>query len=139
LANRYEIHSSWIPAYFTDIPLVGLLRTTSISESSNLFFNCFIHQKLSFVEFWLRFDITLECQRREELKVDMISIHSTSLLSTPWPMTKQISILYTHHVFRIFQKEVVAARDYCFVVQILQQNGVKIVIINDGSMREKCG
>jgi hypothetical protein len=49
LANRYEICSSWIPIYFTDIPLAGLLRTTSISENSNSFFNHFIHQKLSFV------------------------------------------------------------------------------------------
>jgi hypothetical protein len=39
-------------------------------------------------------------------------------------------------VFRIFQKEVVVARDHCFVVQILQQDDVKIAIINDGSMRE---
>jgi hypothetical protein len=49
----------------------------------------------------------------------------------PRPIEKQVSILYMHHVFRIFQKEVVAARDHCFVVQILQHNGVKIIIIND--------
>jgi hypothetical protein len=79
LANRYEICSSWIPSYFTDIHLVGLLRTTSISESSNSFFNNFIHQKLSF---GFNFDTALECQQHEELKANMISIHSTPLLST---------------------------------------------------------
>jgi hypothetical protein len=63
MANRFEIRKSWIPAYFMDIPLAGVLRTTSRSESSNSFFNRFIHRKLSFVEFWLRYDTTLECQR----------------------------------------------------------------------------
>jgi transposase-like protein len=59
LANRYHIRKSWIPVYFMDIPLAGVLRTISRSESSNSFFNRFIHRKLSFVEFLLRFDAAL--------------------------------------------------------------------------------
>jgi hypothetical protein len=88
LANRFEIHKSWIPAFFMDVPLAGVLRTTSRSESSNSFFNRFIHHKLYFVEFWLRFDTALECQRQEELKADYISEHGTPLLSTPWSVEK---------------------------------------------------
>lgn len=34
-AGRFDIRSSWVPAYFRDIPLSGLLRTTSRSESAN--------------------------------------------------------------------------------------------------------
>jgi hypothetical protein len=41
----------------------------------------------------------------------MISIHRTPILSTPWHVEKQISMLYMHNVFKIFQKEVVATRD----------------------------
>jgi hypothetical protein len=104
LANRYQIRSSWISAFFMDIPLAGVLRITSRSESSNSFFNHFIHRKLCFIEFWLRFDTALECQRHEELKADHISLHSTPLLDTPWAIEKQASILYTHTVFNIFQK-----------------------------------
>ena len=52
-------------------------------------------------------------------------------------MEKQVSILYTRNVFKIFQKEVVVARDHCFVVKIVQQDDVKIVVVNDGSMRER--
>jgi hypothetical protein len=62
LANRYQIREPWIPAFFMDIPLAGVLRTTSRSKSSNSFFNLFIHRTLCFVEFWLRFDTSLECQ-----------------------------------------------------------------------------
>jgi zinc finger SWIM domain-containing protein 3 len=42
MAKRFDIRESWIPAYFMDVPLVGLLRTTSRSESANSFFNWFI-------------------------------------------------------------------------------------------------
>jgi hypothetical protein len=66
LANRFEICKSWIPAFFMDVPLAGVLRTTSRYESPNSFFSRFIHRKLTFVEFWLRFDTTLGCQRQEE-------------------------------------------------------------------------
>jgi hypothetical protein len=137
LANRYQIRESWIPAYFMDIPLAGLLRTTSRSESSNSFFNRFVHRKLSFVEFWLRFDTALECQRHEELKVDHTSIHSTPLLMTPWPIERQGSIFYSRNVFKIFQEEVIATRDSRFVVDIAQHEGVKVVKINDATTRDR--
>jgi hypothetical protein len=137
LANRYKIRESWIPAFFMDTPLAGVLRTTSRSESANSFFNRFIHRKLCFVEFWLRFDTTLECQRHEELKADHISIHSTPVLRTPWVVEKQASILYTHKVFKIFQEEVIAARDHCSVLGTTQQDAVKFVVVSDGSMRDR--
>jgi hypothetical protein len=119
-----------------DISLAGVLRTTSRSENSNSFFNRFIHRKLCFVEFWLRSDTTLECQRQEELKADNISIHGTHVLHTPWIVEKQASILYTHKVFRIFQ-EVVAARDHCSIIGTTHQASVKYVMVSDGSMKDR--
>lgn len=137
MANRYEIRESWIPAYFRHIPLAGLLRTTSRSESANSFFNRFIHRKLSFVEFWLRFDTALECQRHEELKEDHMSLHTSPLLSTPWLVERQGSILYTRNVFKNFQKEVQAARDHCSIINITQFESMKMVVINDGSLKDR--
>jgi hypothetical protein len=52
-------------------------------------------------------------------------------------MEKQASILYTHNVFNIFQKEVIAARDHCSVLGTTQQDDVKLVVINDGLMRDR--
>jgi hypothetical protein len=37
LSTRFLIRKLWIPAYFMDIPLAGVLRTTSRSESANSF------------------------------------------------------------------------------------------------------
>ncbi|KAK1376404.1 hypothetical protein POM88_032597 [Heracleum sosnowskyi] len=44
LSDMYAIRSSWIPTYFRDEPMFGLLRTTSRSESENFFFGQFHKQ-----------------------------------------------------------------------------------------------
>jgi len=71
-AGRFDIRSSWVPAYFRDIPLSGLLRTTSRSESANSYFSRFIGFKHALVEFWLRFDTALEDQWHKELEADNV-------------------------------------------------------------------
>ncbi|MCI36553.1 protein FAR1-RELATED SEQUENCE 5-like, partial [Trifolium medium] len=38
LSHMYDIQSMWIPSYFRDILLGGILRTTSRSESENSFY-----------------------------------------------------------------------------------------------------
>ncbi|PVH48490.1 hypothetical protein PAHAL_4G340600 [Panicum hallii] len=135
--TRFLIRESWIPVYFINIPLAGILRTTSRSESANSFFNRFIHRKLSFVEFWLRFDTALEYQRQEELKQDHKSLHTTPKLMTPWAMEKQCSMIYTHEIFDKFQKQIVASRDYCFIQEIIERDEIKLVTIGSTSKKER--
>ena len=102
-----------------------MLRTTSRSESANSFFNRFIRRKLTFVEFWLRFDTALECQRQEELKADNTSLHTTPKLMTPWAIEKQCSVIYTHEVFTKFQEQILAARDHCIIQGISESEDLK--------------
>jgi hypothetical protein len=75
-STKFDMRHSWMLAYLMDVPLAGILRTTSQLESENFFFNRFIHRKLTFFELWLKFDTTLECQHEEELKADNASLHS---------------------------------------------------------------
>jgi hypothetical protein len=135
--TRFLIRESWILAYFMDVPLAGILRTTSRSESANPFFNRFIHRKLSFVEFWLRFDTALECQRQEELKCDHKSLHTSPKLMTPWVMEKQCSIIYTHEIFNKFQRQIVLSRDVCFIQGIVEHGDIKQVTIGSQSGKER--
>lgn len=37
LSKMYDMRESWIPAYFRDKPMYGLIQTTSRSESENFF------------------------------------------------------------------------------------------------------
>lgn len=60
LSQMYDIRSMWIPTYFNDMFLAGILRTTSRSESENSFFGNYLNKNLSLVEFWMRFDSAIE-------------------------------------------------------------------------------
>jgi hypothetical protein len=42
-STKFDMRQSWIPSYLMDVPLAGILRTSSRSESANSFFNCFCH------------------------------------------------------------------------------------------------
>ena len=41
-SDMYEIRRSWIPAYYKDLPMSGLMKTTSRYESANAFFNLYV-------------------------------------------------------------------------------------------------
>jgi hypothetical protein len=131
LAKRFDLRKSWIPAYFMDIPLAGILRTTSRSESENAFFKSFVGRKLAYVEFWLRFDTALQCQRQEELIADNSSIHTTPTLLTTWEIERQGSEIFTHEVFALFQKQVNAAREDCDIQTTTIMDGTKVFEVSD--------
>jgi len=135
LEGRYRIRESWIPAYFKDIWLGGILRTTSRSESANSFFNRFIGRKLALIEFWLRFDTALQCQRQEELIHDNTTLHTNPTLLTTWEIEKHGSYVFTHEVFEKFQEEVLAAREYCDIQSTTELEDRKIVTMTDNYRR----
>ncbi|WJX56896.1 hypothetical protein P8452_42510 [Trifolium repens] len=43
LSKMYGLRSMWIPAYFKDVFIAGILRTTSRSESENSFFGNYLN------------------------------------------------------------------------------------------------
>ncbi|EAZ27595.1 hypothetical protein OsJ_11542 [Oryza sativa Japonica Group] len=111
-STKFDQRRSWVPAYFSDIPLSGLLRTTSRSESANSFFSRLIGRKLALVEFWLRFDAALEEQRHKELEEDNITLHTIRNLKTEWVIEKhailrsaQLSELPRYYLLERFRKD----------------------------------
>lgn len=105
LSTMYELRRMWIPAYFKDIFMAGILRTTSRSESENSFFGHFLNKKLNLVEFWMRFDSALEAQRHKELLADNATLHSIPALKMHVDLEKHGREIYTHEIFYIFQSE----------------------------------
>nr|XP_034594212.1 protein FAR1-RELATED SEQUENCE 5-like [Setaria viridis]XP_034594213.1 protein FAR1-RELATED SEQUENCE 5-like [Setaria viridis]XP_034594214.1 protein FAR1-RELATED SEQUENCE 5-like [Setaria viridis]XP_034594215.1 protein FAR1-RELATED SEQUENCE 5-like [Setaria viridis] len=135
--KKFEQRKSWVPAYFNDIPLSGLLRTTSRSESAISFFSRLIGWKHSLVEFWLRFDGALEEQRYKELEMDNVTLHTTRSLKTEGGIEKHGSEFYAHEVFSDFQIEVIAARDHCLIDSVQQEGDVEITGIIEDSRRSR--
>ncbi|XP_023751749.1 protein FAR1-RELATED SEQUENCE 5-like [Lactuca sativa] len=66
LDDMFNKRDKWIPSYFRDIPMCGLMKTTSRSESSNSFFNVFFSPTNLLVNFMFNFDTALSKQRHEQ-------------------------------------------------------------------------
>ncbi|XP_074293115.1 protein FAR1-RELATED SEQUENCE 5-like [Silene latifolia] len=111
LKSMFDIRSSWIPAYFRDIYLGGIMRTTSRSESENSFFGNFTNPHLTLVEFWMRFQSAMDAQHWKYSKVTADDKNISPKLSTPLLLEKNIAEFYTTAVFYEFQEELQAA---CF-------------------------
>ncbi|XP_074293456.1 protein FAR-RED IMPAIRED RESPONSE 1-like [Silene latifolia] len=99
LSSMFDMRASWIPAYFRNLFLGGLMRTTSRSESENSFFGNFMNPNLTLVEFLMRFESAMDAQS----------------LETPHPLEKHASVFYTPVIFSEFQVEWNAACFTCGV------------------------
>ena len=54
-SDMYKLRTYWVPAYFRDIPMGSLIRTTSISESQNSFFGKYTSIQFTLVELLFHF------------------------------------------------------------------------------------
>ncbi|GKB42879.1 FAR1-related sequence 5-like protein [Tanacetum coccineum] len=68
MTKMFNLREIWLPAYFIDSPLFGLMRTTSRSESENVFFKSFTNHGSTLVNFMMFFKSAMERQRyRQEV------------------------------------------------------------------------
>ncbi|XP_074293209.1 protein FAR1-RELATED SEQUENCE 5-like [Silene latifolia] len=102
----YAIRQKWIPAYFRDLPLGCLLRTTQRSESSNSYFKRFESHFGTLVEFWMRYNSAIEQQRHTQRRMDNANEHSMLEKVGPMKVEMHASLVYTHPIFADFQNEV---------------------------------
>lgn len=138
LADMYEIRTSWIPAFFRDEPMVGLLRTTSRSESENFFFGQFHKQGDTLCEFWLRFHSAMDRQRNETARLDHESKSSVPTNLSTWFIEDDAANLFTRTIFYKVQEEILAS---CLDMQIKRMseevNGVTCLEIRDVKIKDK--
>ncbi|KAL9688904.1 hypothetical protein QQ045_033331 [Rhodiola kirilowii] len=117
LLKMYKLREFFIPAYFRDIQLGGLLRTTSRSESQNSFFGSFLNKDMTLVAFFLNFNSALESQRQTQCKCDSENNSKKLLKKTPLSIEVDALKNYTRKVFQDVQSEIAAS---CFDVSIIK-------------------
>ncbi|XP_019195866.1 PREDICTED: protein FAR1-RELATED SEQUENCE 5-like [Ipomoea nil] len=105
-AQLYEARALWIPAYFNDIEMGGLLRTTSRSESENSYFGKFTNNHSSLVEFIAQFNSAIREQRHKQKRLIAENEGSYPETKTPLSIEKHAAKVYTINVFYEFQEEV---------------------------------
>ncbi|KAK1387727.1 hypothetical protein POM88_015905 [Heracleum sosnowskyi] len=112
LSEMYDMRESWIPAYFRDKQMYGLIRTTLRSESENCFFSQFHQNGSTLSEFYIRFESAMDKQHAAEL--------------------------YNRAIFYEIQEEILAARDDMRIQTIGPEiNGMKCYEMKDVKIKDK--
>ncbi|XP_019166895.1 PREDICTED: protein FAR1-RELATED SEQUENCE 5-like [Ipomoea nil] len=114
----YTERAFWIPSYFLDLPMSGVLRTTSHSESENSAYGKSTRPHCSLVEFYVQYESVLETQRHRQSKLNAESEGSLPEFKTPLALERHTVQVFTLTVFYELQLEIEAACFYCKVVGI---------------------
>lgn len=136
LNHLFEIRHMWIPAYFRDVYLSGLIRTTSRSESENSFFTSGMNPYITLVEFYMRFEHSLDAQRHQQSKKDYDSEHKLPECKTPIGIEQHAATIFTIPVFFEFQNEVQLGCYCCGIVALNEEFGTQVYSVNEVNVTE---
>ncbi|XP_074313887.1 protein FAR1-RELATED SEQUENCE 5-like [Silene latifolia] len=126
-----EKRQRWIPAYYRDIPLGCLLRTTQRSESANSFFKRFENPHGTLVEFWMRFQSAMDQQRYTQKSLDRDSDHSLPQTKTLLSLEVHASTVYTHALFYEFQQQCVDSLNSCSAGDSSREGSTRFLEVED--------
>lgn len=105
-SSMYDIRYYWIPAYFRDFPLSGILRTTSICESANSFFGKYLDKHDDLVEFFMHFESAMDSQRRTHDSLCSTDQTSFPQMETKLSIEKHAASVFTANVFEKIQMSI---------------------------------
>ncbi|XP_074271437.1 protein FAR1-RELATED SEQUENCE 5-like [Silene latifolia] len=131
LKYLFSKRQRWIPAYYRDIPLGCLLRTTQRSESENSFFKCFENPHGTLVEFWMCFQSVMDQQRYTQKSLDRDSDHSLPQTKTLLSLEVHASTVYTHALFYEFQQQCVDSLNSCSADDSSREGSTRFLDVED--------
>ncbi|XP_021731311.1 protein FAR1-RELATED SEQUENCE 5-like [Chenopodium quinoa] len=136
-AYMFKIRHIWIPAYFKDLFMGGLLRSNSRSEVVNSFFCNFINPYVTCVEFFARYETALDAQRHEQDELNRLNKSEPQLL-THLHLEKHVAVVYSCAIFYDFQEECQATCFSCGLESCssLYGDGVEFSVIVDHEKRK---
>jgi hypothetical protein len=114
----------------------GGMSTTQRSESINSFFDKYVNKKTTLKEFVEKYKVALEDREEAEKQADFNTWHKQPVLKTPSPFEKQMSMVYTHEVFKKFQVEVMGLSG-CHLMQRDEDNHLTSFTIYDFEKKEE--
>ncbi|XP_057803495.1 protein FAR1-RELATED SEQUENCE 5-like [Salvia miltiorrhiza] len=62
-SDMFSKRSYWIPAFFRDLSMSGLFKTTSMSESENSFFRKYLNRSSNLAAFYIHYESAMQAQR----------------------------------------------------------------------------
>nr|GEX44698.1 protein FAR1-related sequence 5-like [Tanacetum cinerariifolium] len=107
LRKMYNLREIWIPTYFIDSPLYGLMRTTSRSESENSFFKSFTSHGATLVSFMMSYESAMERQRYRQETLDFKTIDAAPKCETKLEIERHVARVNTRTIFLLVQTEII--------------------------------
>lgn len=129
LTDMYAIRERWIPGYFSHLPMCGLMRTTSRSESSNAFFQVYSHSGNSLVHFMMCFESAMEKQRYTQRVLDNSTTEKKPMMLTNLEIERHSSELYTNSIFLEVQYEIAKGLYSCAQISSRSEGSVEYRVI----------
>ncbi|XP_057789547.1 protein FAR1-RELATED SEQUENCE 5-like [Salvia miltiorrhiza] len=117
-SSMYEDRALWIPAYFRDISMSGLFRTTSLSESENSYFKRFLSKFSDLVVLFMNYNSALDAQRDTCQRLNYEDETGVLPILTTMAIEKHASTLYTISIFKEVQEEIVSAFQACMMAKM---------------------
>ncbi|XP_071740113.1 protein FAR1-RELATED SEQUENCE 5-like [Rutidosis leptorrhynchoides] len=137
--HMFDIRSTWIPAYFIDTEMFGLMRTTSRSESENAFFSNFTRSAANLLTFMDGFESAMLKQRSKQESLDAQTIKKNPKLLTQLKIEKHALKVYTHAIFAIVQKEIYEALYSCLLDKMDKEEETEIYVVKEEKEKTKEG
>ncbi|GJX41881.1 FAR1-related sequence 5-like protein [Tanacetum coccineum] len=131
MTKMFNLREMWLPTYFIDSPLFGLMRTTSRSESENAFFKSFTNHGSTLVNFMMCFESAMERQRYRQEVLDFRTFDSAPKLHTKLKIEIHASKVYTRKICLLVQKEIIEAVWACQILECKTEEGCEIVKVRD--------
>ncbi|XP_057779646.1 protein FAR1-RELATED SEQUENCE 5-like [Salvia miltiorrhiza] len=113
-SDMFDDRSHWIPAYFRDVSMSGLFRTTLLSESKNSYFKR-----------------ALEAQRHNYHKTTFADETGVLPMKTRLKIEKYAATIYINNIFKEVQDEIDASQTYCNMYQMEEQVDESIYTVHD--------
>ncbi|XP_052626055.1 protein FAR1-RELATED SEQUENCE 5-like [Lactuca sativa] len=93
--DMYRDRKLWIPAYFKDMPLHGLMKTTSRSENVNSFFNKYSNSGNLLIYFMMNYDTTIGKQGNAQQKLEHDTKNAKHEMTLPSGLLEHAAAVYT--------------------------------------------
>ncbi|KAF8406970.1 hypothetical protein HHK36_006091 [Tetracentron sinense] len=126
----------WMPVFLKGTFFAGM-STTQRSESMNSFFKDWVNKHTTLRDFVEKYDMALQKRRELEIRQDYKSSTEQPIRSSRSKMEKQLSNVFTHKMFKKFQRELIETIS-CYT-KLVEHDGStkKYEITNDSNMKKK--
>nr|KAJ0218901.1 hypothetical protein LSAT_V11C300111880 [Lactuca sativa] len=94
----YGLRRPWVPAFFKDIPISGLMRTTSLSKGQNWSFQNNTLTGSYLLMFMMTFEGVMERKRRNQIVNDFNTATIVPRFITSSPSEPHASKVYTRKI-----------------------------------------